>query len=74
MSSIRQSLNHSPMLVTAGIAAEILAISPRKLWALTASGEIPCVRFGRSVRYAPDDLAAWIESRKVGANAPVLAI
>jgi len=47
-------------------AAEALAISARKLWALTNSGEIPCVRFGRSVRYDPTDLRAWIDSKKGG--------
>ena len=34
-------------------AAEALAISDRTLWGLTKAGEIPCVRFGRSVRYDP---------------------
>lgn len=50
------------MLMTPPQAAETLAISARKLWALTASGEIPHVRIGRSVRYSPRDLARWIES------------
>ena len=45
-------------------AAESLAISPRKLWSLTASGEIPHVRIGRCVRYDFADLQQWIEDRK----------
>ena len=32
------------LLLTPQQAAEALAISPRKLWAMTASGEIPHVR------------------------------
>ena len=47
-------------------AAEALSISPRKLWAMTNSGEIPSVRFGRSVRYDPADLREWIDSQKGG--------
>jgi excisionase family DNA binding protein len=47
-------------------AADALSISPRKLWAMTNSGEIPCVRFGRSVRYDPMDLREWIDQRKGG--------
>ena len=30
----------------------------------TRAGEIACVRIGRAVRYAPDDLKAWIKKRK----------
>jgi len=44
-------------------AAEALSISPRKLWAMTNAGEIPCVRFGKSVRYDPADLREWIAAK-----------
>lgn len=50
-------------------AAEALSISPRKLWAMTASGEIPHVRLGRCVRYPVDDLQRWIDEQKKGGNA-----
>jgi excisionase family DNA binding protein len=59
--------NSHALLVTAAEAAKALAISPRKLWALTQSGEIPCVRIGRAVRYDPTDLRTWIEARKAEA-------
>lgn len=45
-------------------AAKALAISPRSLWTRMDCGEIPCIRIGRSVRYDPADLRAWIEARK----------
>jgi hypothetical protein len=45
-------------------AAAVLSIGERKLWSLTAGREIPCVRIGVSVRYAPADLAAFIASRR----------
>ena len=38
----------------------MLAVSPRKLWAMTASGEIPHLRIGRLVRYPVDGLESWI--------------
>jgi excisionase family DNA binding protein len=51
-------------LLTPKHAAELLAISPRKLWSLTASGDVPCVRIGRSVRYDVADLAEFVETLK----------
>ena len=56
------------LLLTAKQAAEALAISPRKLWSLTASGEISVVRLGRSVRYDRADLERFIESQKEGGD------
>ena len=45
-------------------AAEWLGISARNLWTMTQRGDLPAVRFGRSVRYALSDLIAFAESRK----------
>lgn len=56
----------SPLLLSAKETAIALAISPRKLWGLTASGEIPHVRLGRCVRYEIRDLEAAIERMKRG--------
>lgn len=50
----------SPLLLTTREAAAALRISERTLFTLTKTGQIPCVRFGRSVRYAPADLQRWI--------------
>ena len=47
-------------------AAAALSISERLLWTLTNTGEIPAVRINRSVRYDPQDLARWIETKKGG--------
>ena len=52
------------LLISPREAAQALAVSPRKLWSLTNSGEIRSVKIGRLVRYDPADLAAWIESNK----------
>lgn len=52
------------LLVNSNIAARLLSISPRTLFDLTKSGEVPHVRIGRLVRYDPADLTAWIEQQK----------
>lgn len=52
------------LLLSARDAAQALSLSPRKLWSLTAGGEIPCVRIGRAVRYDLADLREWIDSKK----------
>jgi len=57
--------NTAPLLWKPDEAARSLAISPRKLWAMTNTGEIPSVRLGRAVRYDPADLREWIERNKV---------
>jgi len=54
----------SPNLLTPKHAAERLAISPRKLWSLTASGDIKCLRIGRSVRYDLASLSEFLETLK----------
>ncbi|MCA9055447.1 MAG: helix-turn-helix domain-containing protein [Planctomycetaceae bacterium] len=54
----------SRLLLTAEQAAESLTISPRKLWELTSTGQLPCVRIGRAVRYDRADLEAWIAAQK----------
>lgn len=51
-------------LLTANDAAAYLTISPRTLWSLTKNGQIHCIRIGRSVRYAIDDLDEFISARK----------
>jgi excisionase family DNA binding protein len=54
------------LLLTPRDAAAALSISPRKLWGMTASGEIPHVRLGRSVRYPLDELHRWIAGQQRG--------
>ena len=55
-------------LLRAREAAEMLAISERKLWDLTNRNEIPVIRIGRSVRYDSHDLSHWIERHKTPQN------
>lgn len=54
------------LLVRASEAAQMLALSPRKLWELTNRGEVPCVRIGRSVRYSVEDLRRLVDAWRQG--------
>lgn len=64
MNQIKPTDTLPPMLLKTAEAARLLAISPRKLWSLTACGAIPCIRVDRSVRYEPSALTIFIQSLK----------
>jgi len=57
------------LLITSREAAATMSISERTLWTLTNERGLPCVRIGRSVRYDPRDLQAWIERHKSAGRA-----
>ncbi len=58
-----------PLLVDSHAAAELLSISERTLWTLSAPrGDLPVVRLGRAVRYDLDDLREFIGRQKQGAD------
>lgn len=63
----------APLLLLDPIrAAQALSISPRTLWGLTRSGDIPAIRVGkRLVRYDPRDLTAYIDARRKAAPVAV---
>lgn len=47
--------------------ADMLRIAPQTLEKARSTGlgpQIPFVKVGRAVRYASDDVAAWVESKK----------
>ncbi len=46
--------------------AERLSLQPLATYKLVWSGELPCVRFKRTVRVHPDDLASFINSHRTG--------
>jgi len=48
----------APLLWDASTTSEALGVSRRKLWTMTASGEIPSVKLGRLVRYRPEAVEA----------------
>jgi len=56
-----------PLLLTPRQAAQMLAISERKLWSITFAEQpgLPYVKCGRLTRYAMADLQAWVNARRV---------
>lgn len=58
-------------LLKAREAAQRLAISERYLYQLTASGEVPCVRVGKLVRYSVETLRKWIKDRESAEHPPL---
>jgi len=51
-------------LLTYREAGEILGVTERTIFRLVRDGEIPNVKFGRSVRIDPDDLRVFIKKNK----------
>jgi len=49
-------------------AAELLGISARHLHTLRKRGEVPYIRLGGRVLYAPEALQRWIERRLQAAS------
>lgn len=66
MMTISSARPNEQLLLTSRQAAQALQISERKLWSMKASGEIPHVLLGRSVRYPVADLQQWIDERMRG--------
>lgn len=52
-----------PPLLTVDEAATFLRISRAKAYQMAATGELPTVRMGRSVRIRRDKLAAFLDER-----------
>jgi excisionase family DNA binding protein len=52
------------LLLTTKEASQALAVSEKTLFNHTKSGKIPVVRIGRSVRYDPEDLKAFVQQQK----------
>jgi excisionase family DNA binding protein len=51
------------LLITCRQAAQLLSVSERHLFAMTQSGQLPCVRLGKCVRYEIDKLRQWLADR-----------
>ncbi len=50
--------NHNGDTIDRGPDRKTLCVSPRTVWTLTQEGAQTCVRIGRRVLYAPDDVRA----------------
>ncbi len=54
------------LLLKPAEVSELAGLGKSKTYELIASGEIPSVRIGRSVRVPADRLVAWIERLQAG--------
>jgi excisionase family DNA binding protein len=58
-------IKHSSLLTTQEVA-KWLNQSPRKVWALKASGDLPHIKIGSSVRFKVDDVEEFIRRNTHG--------
>jgi len=52
-----------PLLIGVEEVARLLNVSPRTVWTLTATGELPHLRIGRRVLYSSEGVRSWTQSR-----------
>lgn len=52
-----------PEILTVDEVSRLLRISRAKAYNLVATGELPSIRMGRSVRVRRDRLEAWLDQR-----------
>ena len=59
-----------PKLLTENEAANYLSVEPQTLcaWRCTRRYNLPFIKVGRLVRYRPEDVEAFLESRTMGAR------
>ncbi|MBX3322572.1 MAG: helix-turn-helix domain-containing protein [Phycisphaeraceae bacterium] len=50
------------ILVKPKYIEDALSMCSRTVWALTRCGAIPSYRVGRSIRYSPDEVQAWVRA------------
>lgn len=51
-----------PLLIDAKAACVLLCMGERRLWVLSNCRAIPSLKIGKSRRYCPDELRAWIRA------------
>src|SRR5262245_26261039 len=55
----------SPLLTLQDLS-RVLRLHPRTIRRMVARGRIPCVRFGRAIRFTRDDVLALLSAKKEG--------
>ena len=55
-------------LLTYRETSNLLGVTERTIFALVRGGDLPVIRFGRSVRFDPADARAFIEKSKRPSN------
>jgi excisionase family DNA binding protein len=49
--------------------AELFGVTPQHIYKMAASGRIPSFRISGSVRFDPDELAAWLKEKQAPSEA-----
>jgi len=67
--SVADSAKENPSVPAEGLwtlarLSQFLGIHERTVRRLVERRSIPCVRFGRAVRFLPSDVFRWLEARK----------
>jgi predicted DNA-binding transcriptional regulator AlpA len=57
-----ETADSSPFLIDKRAATALLSMGERTLWSLTKCRAIPSRKIGRSVRYDPAELRAWVHA------------
>ena len=53
---------HLPRLLKASDLAQQTGISVPRIYELARTGQLPCIRLGRSMRFDPLAVRAWLEA------------
>jgi excisionase family DNA binding protein len=63
-----------PSLLNVAQIAELLDLSPQRVYQLAKVGTIPSVRIGRTLRFEPDTIKRWLQAGgSLGPTSPVAA-
>ena len=60
----RPSATLSEPLLTAAAAADLLAVRTSWVYDAARSGELPCVRLGKHLRFLRSDLERWVADQR----------
>ncbi len=64
LNASRPSATLSEPLLTAAAAAALLAVRTSWVYDAARSGELPCVRLGKHLRFLRSDLERWVAEQR----------
>ena len=67
MTTVDSNRNGALLLTTEEVLA-YLRVTPRTIYRLIHSGELPAMRIGRQWRFRRNDLDAWLERQRAVCN------
>jgi excisionase family DNA binding protein len=56
-----------PRLISADVVAESIGKSPKTVYKWAQKGWLPCIKFGSSVMFDPDEINQWIDVHRIAA-------